>query len=153
VGLSSKVVMSSNFDTEPRCKWVYFRPCASCGVVQCTLNIWFVPIDDAIGGFRNCSCMETYTQTIEEVPQEATPNCTRAIKRNPLASLSAREIDVVQQLVDGHSTDAAAAALYISRHTVRTHVKNISRKLDTHSSLELVSLAVEFGMRPSRLIA
>lgn len=145
--------MSSNVDVETRCKWVYFRPCASCGVVQCALVIWFVPVDDAIGGFRECSCMDTYTQTLEAAARETSPNYTRAIKRNPLAALSAREIDVVQQLVDGHSTDAAAAALFISRHTFRTHVKNISRKLDTHSSLELVSLAVEFGMRPSRLIA
>ncbi len=73
--------------------------------------------------------------------------------RNPLTTLSAREFDVVQELVDGHSTDAAAAKLYISRHTFRTHLKNISRKLGTHSSLETVSLAVEHGMRPSRQIA
>lgn len=69
---------------------------------------------------------------------------------NGFDQLSAREIDVVQQLVDGHSTDRGAAELYISRHTFRTHVKNIYRKLGTHSSLELVSLAVEMGMRPSR---
>lgn len=74
----------------------------------------------------------------------------QAPRSNPLEQLSARELDVVQQLVDGHSTDRGAAALYISRHTFRTHVKNISRKLGTHSSLELVSLAVGSGMRPSR---
>lgn len=67
-----------------------------------------------------------------------------------LDQLSSREIDVVQQLVDGHSTERGAAELFISRHTFRTHVKNIYRKLGTHSSLELVSLAVEMGMRPSR---
>lgn len=70
-----------------------------------------------------------------------------------LAPLSARELDIVQQLVDGHSTDEGAQALYISRHTFRTHVKNILRKLDLHSSLELASVAVECGMRPSRLSA
>lgn len=83
------------------------------------------------------------------------PNFTPAYptvltRTNGFEQLSAREIDVVQQLVDGHSTDQGAAALYISRHTFRTHVKNIYRKLGTHSSLELVSLAVEMGMRPSR---
>lgn len=71
-------------------------------------------------------------------------------RTNVLEQLSTRELDVVQQLVDGNSTDRGAAALYISRHTFRTHVKNISRKLGTHSSLELVSLAVDSGMRPSR---
>ena len=82
--------------------------------------------------------------TTDQIPQltQSRPPC--------LAQLSDREIDVVQQLVDGHSTDLGAEALYISRHTFRTHVKNIYRKLGTHSSLELVSLAVENGMRPSR---
>jgi DNA-binding CsgD family transcriptional regulator len=97
--------------------------------------------------------MDTYTQTLDAVTRETSSDHTKAMKCNPLSTLSAREIDVVQQLVDGHSTDAASAALFISRHTFRTHVKNISRKLDTHTSLELVSLAVEYGMRPSRLIA
>lgn len=75
------------------------------------------------------------------------------VKFDRLAPLSARELDIVQQLVDGHSTDEGAQALYISRHTFRTHVKNILRKLDLHSSLELASVAVECGMRPSRLSA
>lgn len=97
--------------------------------------------------------MENYTQSVEAATRQISGVSSRTPVRNPLAALSSRELDVVQELVDGHSTDSAAAALYISRHTFRTHLKNISRKLDTHSSLELVSLAVEHGMRPSRLIA
>lgn len=97
--------------------------------------------------------MENQTETVEAVTFHTNGTSPQRAVRNPLSALSAREIDVVQELVDGHSTDSAAAALYISRHTFRTHLKNISRKLDTHSSLELVSLAVEHGMRPSRLIA
>lgn len=97
--------------------------------------------------------MDEYTQTIGGTVLDLSTSKPQTSSRNRLATLSARELDVVQQLVDGHSTDEAAAALYISRHTFRTHVKNIFRKLGTHSSLELVSLAVECGMRPSRLIA
>ena len=77
----------------------------------------------------------------------------RLLASDRLRPLSARELDVVQQLVDGHSTDLGSKALYISRHTFRTHVKNILHKLDLHSSLELVSVAVECGMRPQRLSA
>lgn len=97
--------------------------------------------------------MENQTETVDAVTFQTTGISPWKPARSPLACLSARELDVVQELVDGHSTDSAAAALFISRHTFRTHLKNISRKLDTHSSLELVSLAVEHGMRPSRLIA
>jgi len=97
--------------------------------------------------------MDNCTNTYEEIVHVPAMEYSRTVDRNPLSLLSCREVDVVQELVNGHSTDAAAAALFISRHTFRTHVKNISRKLDTHSSLELVSLAVEFGMRPSRCAA
>jgi DNA-binding CsgD family transcriptional regulator len=97
--------------------------------------------------------MENQSEVVDAVMFRDLGISRRSAGRSPLAALSVRELDVVQELVDGHSTDAAAARLYISRHTFRTHLKNISRKLDTHSSLETVSLAVEHGMRPSRLVA
>lgn len=65
-----------------------------------------------------------------------------------LSGLTDREFDVLQQLVDGRSTCEAAETLYISPHTVRTHVKSILSKANAHSSLEVVSLAVRAGMRP-----
>jgi two-component system NarL family response regulator len=58
---------------------------------------------------------------------------------------------VLQELVDGKSHEAAAQDLYISHHTFRTHVKNILTKLNAHSSIEAVSIAVCAGVRPSRL--
>jgi diguanylate cyclase (GGDEF)-like protein/PAS domain S-box-containing protein len=67
-----------------------------------------------------------------------------------LERLSERELEVVQQLVDGRSYADGATALYISKNTFRTHVKNVLAKLSVHSSLELVSVAVEAGMRPRR---
>lgn len=116
-------------------------------------QIWSLLSDDSIEWFRHSHCMDNCSRTYKEIVHVPAMDYSRTVDRNPLSMLSSREIDVVQELVDGHSTDAAAAALFISRHTFRTHVKNISRKLDTHSSLELVSLAVEFGMRPSRCAA
>lgn len=68
-----------------------------------------------------------------------------------IATLSPREHEVLQELVDGKSHDAAAQDLYISQHTFRTHVKNILTKLGAHSSIEAVSIAVCAGVRPSRL--
>ena len=68
-----------------------------------------------------------------------------------IAQLSPREREVLQELVDGKSHDAAAQDLYISHHTFRTHVKNILTKLGAHSSIEAVSIAVCAGVRPSRM--
>ena len=70
-----------------------------------------------------------------------------------ISHLSRREHEVLQELVDGKSHEAAAQDLYISHHTFRTHVKNILTKLDAHSSIEAVSIAVCAGVRPSRLQA
>lgn len=87
--------------------------------------------------------------TLELMPADADPvdpNAVRAIEM-----LSRREREVLQELVDGKSHDAAAADLYISHHTFRTHVKNILTKFGAHSSIEAVSIAVCAGMRPTRM--
>lgn len=68
-----------------------------------------------------------------------------------IAQLSPREREVLQELVDGKSHEAAAQDLFISHHTFRTHVKNILTKLDAHSSIQAVSIAVCAGVRPSSM--
>lgn len=65
-------------------------------------------------------------------------------------TLSTREVEIVQQLVNGNSTHTGSTELFISPHTFRTHVKNISRKLGVNSTLQIVSLAVSEGMLPQR---
>jgi DNA-binding NarL/FixJ family response regulator len=65
-----------------------------------------------------------------------------------LAQLTGREIQTLQLIAEGLSTHEIARALLISPLTVQTHVKNILAKLEVHSKLEAVSLAVR-----NRLIA
>lgn len=57
-------------------------------------------------------------------------------------SLTPREIEILQSLVKGWSTQEIADRLYISVATVRNHVQNILKKLDVHSKVEAVSLAL-----------
>jgi NarL family two-component system response regulator LiaR len=54
--------------------------------------------------------------------------------------LTTREWEIVDQLCLGRSTEAIADAFVLSAETVRTHVKNIMRKLDVHSRAEVVEL-------------
>jgi len=56
--------------------------------------------------------------------------------------LTSREIQVLRLLADGTSTQDIASSLFISVPTARNHVQNILRKLDVHSKLEAVSLAL-----------
>jgi DNA-binding NarL/FixJ family response regulator len=57
--------------------------------------------------------------------------------------LSAREVEVLLLLDDHLSTDEIARRLYISEHTVRSHVKSLLRKLGVSSRREaLEQLAI-----------
>ena len=60
-------------------------------------------------------------------------------------ALTARELEVLRLLAKGRSTDAIAAELYVSPHTVRNHVSNILSKLGAHSKLEAVTIATRDG--------
>ncbi|HEX9123134.1 MAG TPA: response regulator transcription factor [Actinomycetota bacterium] len=53
-----------------------------------------------------------------------------------LAPLSAREREVLELLAQGLDNEAIGRRLYLSAHTVRTHVRNLRRKLNVHSRAE-----------------
>ena len=60
------------------------------------------------------------------------------------AVLSARELEVLLLLDDHLGTDEIAKRLFISEHTVRSHVKSLLRKLGVSSrrdALEALSTA------------
>ncbi|MCX7619631.1 MAG: response regulator transcription factor [Acidimicrobiales bacterium] len=56
--------------------------------------------------------------------------------------LTKREFEVLELLAEGASTAAIAERLYLSPHTVRSHVRHILEKLGAHSKLEAVSIAI-----------
>lgn len=66
-----------------------------------------------------------------------------------LSELTPREREVLQCMVDGLSRAAIATTLGLSANTVRTHTQNLLAKLDVHSTLEAITLAMRSGMRPS----
>jgi DNA-binding CsgD family transcriptional regulator len=65
------------------------------------------------------------------------------------ARLSARECDVLGGLACGESTEQIGLSLAMSPHTVRTHLRNIMRKLDARSRAHAVAIAIGDGaIRP-----
>jgi DNA-binding NarL/FixJ family response regulator len=57
--------------------------------------------------------------------------------------LSAREMDILQGLVEGLDYKGVADKLFISPHTVRTHITKIYQKLHVSSKTQAVMLAVK----------
>ena len=61
---------------------------------------------------------------------------------SPLATLTRRELEVLQLLTTGADTREIAGALFISRLTARNHVQHILRKLGAASRAEAVAIAL-----------
>jgi len=65
---------------------------------------------------------------------------------DPAASLSARELEVLQLIVNGKSNKDIAVILQISANTVAVHRANIMQTLDIHNTAELVVYAIRKGL-------
>jgi DNA-binding NarL/FixJ family response regulator len=61
------------------------------------------------------------------------------------AKLSRQERAVLAGLAAGWSTEEIAAVMFVSPHTVRTHVKNGMRKLAAHTRTHAVAIAISEG--------
>lgn len=62
------------------------------------------------------------------------------------SDLTPRELEVLKLLAEGLSNSAIAERLVISLHTVRNHVQSIIMKMQAHSKLEAVTIAVREGI-------
>jgi DNA-binding NarL/FixJ family response regulator len=65
---------------------------------------------------------------------------------SPLDSLSLRERDVLQLVVEGKTNLAIAQALSLSPKTVETYRARIMKKLKVHDTVELVKFAMRHGL-------
>lgn len=71
---------------------------------------------------------------------------TRPPPTRTRAALAPREVEVLQVLATGKSTQEAAAELGISVHTLRTHLKKSMTKLDARSKLDAIMQALRAGI-------
>ncbi|MEJ2052890.1 MAG: response regulator transcription factor [Calditrichaceae bacterium] len=67
-------------------------------------------------------------------------------KQKPESTLTEKEKEIVMGLVDGLSYQMIADQSFISIETVRSHIKNIYKKLQVHSKAELIKKSFEGGI-------
>ena len=60
--------------------------------------------------------------------------------------LSEREMQIIGQIAEGYTNAQIAAVLYISKHTVNTHRKNIMKKLGVNNTAGIVMYAVKTNL-------
>jgi DNA-binding NarL/FixJ family response regulator len=70
-------------------------------------------------------------------------NPHKFFKKNILNTLTAREVEVLKALAKGKGIADIADMLFVSKHTVESHRKNIYAKLDLHSIVELMMFVRE----------
>lgn len=62
------------------------------------------------------------------------------------AALTPREVEIIQLITAGKNNPQIAETLFISRHTVEQHRKNINRKLGINSMPQLFQYALAFDL-------
>lgn len=72
------------------------------------------------------------------VVQDMVPSYCSSLKRD--FKLSNREADVLELIVRGRDVAHMAETLYVSENTVRSHCKNLYRKLGVHNRQQVLDL-------------
>jgi two-component system nitrate/nitrite response regulator NarL len=91
-------------------------------------------LDDAVA-------LETLARAVDGGPtSRSRPRRTVAPPRRTGSVLTSRELEVIDLLLVGRSTDAIAGALGVTRSTVHSHVQSILRKFGAQSRTEAVSI-------------
>jgi DNA-binding NarL/FixJ family response regulator len=137
-----KVVMLTTFDLD---EYVYeaLRAGASGFLLKDS------PRADLIAAVRAAAAGDamlapSVTRRLIEVFARRPPETAPAPSR--LASLTAREREVLALLARGSSNTEIAAALFVSEATVKTHVGNLLAKLGLRDRVQAVILAYETGI-------
>ena len=83
------------------------------------------------------------TEILEAIVNDFKPNIELNGKK---INLSKRELGILELIAKGMTTDAIAEQLYISKHTVNSHRRNLNVKLGVSRPAELDSKAKSLGL-------
>ena len=85
-------------------------------------------------------------QRLRDLGARGIPRGPRASTRENPAGLTAREVEVLRLLMQGHTNTELARRLHCSSKTIGHHVSSILEKLGVHSRTEAVAAAFGLGI-------
>jgi DNA-binding NarL/FixJ family response regulator len=97
--------------------------------------------------YREARSAEARYQRLFSKQFRSRPGGTRSTA--DVLPLTPRELDVLQLLVAGASTREIAKRLVVSDYAVRYHLRNLFRKLEVHTRIQLVAQALHLGLARS----
>jgi DNA-binding NarL/FixJ family response regulator len=87
-------------------------------------------------------------------PEVVSTLMARARTADPLATLTAREREVLELMAEGHTNAGVARRLWLTERTVETHVTSILAKLGLHQTADehrrVLAVLTWLGVRPGR---
>lgn len=84
-------------------------------------------------------------------PAQVLQKLSRGGGDDPLAKLSAREMEIAEYVAQGLSNKVIGARLNLSDNTVRNHLANIMQKLGFHNRVQVATLVLQHMKRHKRL--
>jgi len=83
-----------------------------------------------------------------EIPVPAAGPFVRNDAQVSALGLTARELEILEQIASGKSTREIAAALFVSENTVKTHASRVFDKLNVRRRTQAVDVAKKYGVIP-----
>jgi DNA-binding NarL/FixJ family response regulator len=115
-------------------------------------EIPLIVVAESVTGLTAVKCLRAgaedivITQNIRRLPSAI----HKAIeKRSPLAKLTARQIEVLRMVAEGHRTREIADRLQLSVKTVESHRGEVMKRLGMHDVVSLVRYALRVGLIPA----
>jgi DNA-binding NarL/FixJ family response regulator len=104
----------------------------------------FIPSNLMAKVFREFQRISMYGKKLQPVVESRFGS--REIEGGEHEKLTAREMEILQQIVNGRTNKEIATALFISEKTVKNHVTNILKKLDLSDRTQAAVYALRYGL-------
>lgn len=115
------------------------------GILQSFINKFHECLSN--GNFPDVLVLDLRENSDKSITNDVAPNSLKYSHDNEVKPhLTNREKDVLRLIAKGLSYNEVAETLIMSAHTVRSHIKNIYRKLSVHSRGEATFEALQLGI-------